>query len=61
MLAQVFGTSFEFFTAPPFVQYALLLITRKYGTDLDVRAPKFARVRAFRLLRKYGIPGTPLS
>lgn len=61
MMVHVFGTTFEFDTAPEFIQYAVLLRTAKYGTDLDAAAPVATRLYAFQLMRKYGLPGTPLA
>lgn len=60
MILSVFGSTVDFTSAPKFIQYQALLITGKWGTDLDVRTPTFVRVYARRIGRKYGLPGTPL-
>jgi hypothetical protein len=57
----VFEYSFEYFTAPGAVQYHSNRLVAKWGTNLDATAPNCVRVLAWRLMRRWGIPGTPLA
>lgn len=59
-MVHVFGITFEFYTAPSFVQYRARLAARRYGTNLDSRAPRALRLALYRLLVKFGTPGTPV-
>ena len=58
-LIQVYGTTFEFFTAPGYVQFRLRQFIARWGADLDARSPRVVKFAAFQMLRRYGTPGTP--
>ena len=60
-MVHVFGTTFEYFTAPTWVQFRIRQFVAKWGsTNLDTRAPVCVRMSAFLMLRKFGLPGTPI-
>lgn len=55
----VYSTTFEFFTAPGYVQFRLRQFMARWGANLDTRSPRVVKFAAFQMLRRYGIPGTP--
>jgi hypothetical protein len=61
MIATIFTFTYDFFTAPRFVQHQIRLLTSKWGTDLDAHTPVCVRFKARLLARKYGVSGTPVS
>ena len=55
MTITVFGKAYDTTTAPRFARYALDLITNKYGTNLDTRAPRVVKHHAKFLCGKFGV------
>ena len=60
-MLHVFDYSFEFHTAPGAIQHHCRLLSAKWGTNLDAAAPNWVRVLAWRMMRRWGLPGTPLA
>jgi hypothetical protein len=59
-MVHVFTYSFEFLTAPGPVQFHCRQMVAKWGIDLDTAAPVAVRTFVFRMMRRWGVPGTPI-
>lgn len=60
-MVHVFSYSFEWFTAPGVIQFHGRQATNRWGTNLDATAPMAVRFFIFNLMKRWGIPGTPLA
>lgn len=56
----VFGTTFQINFHPSGVFYLAYKLSQRYGTNLDTRAPMWARFAVRKAARRYGVAQTPI-